>query len=183
MNVIDIVAIIIAVIALIGGCRRGLVRAIGSLVALIGSILIAKRSYAQVCPWLSGLLDQADPRVVQVLSFVVIMLLVYVLLSLVVGLLDKLVKAVFLGWLNRLLGGVLSFLISFFVLSILLNVYEVIDKRHVLIDEQTIEGSLSYDTVLHLAPSLWPMLGFDSFSWPELPQARQQEDQSGTMEL
>lgn len=184
MNVIDIVAVIFAVIALIDGCRKGLVRSVGNLAALIGSILLARKTCLQVSPWAVDLLPQVDARAVQILTFVVILMIAYVLLSIVVGLLDKAVKAVFLGWLNRLLGGVLSFLISFFVLSILLNVYEAVDKKHVLIDEQTIGNSICYDTVLHFAPTLWPMLGFDAVSWPQLPSLGKEEaEDDGVMNL
>ena len=177
MNVIDIVAVIFAVIALIDGCRKGLVRAICNLAALIGSILLARKCSYLVGPWLGSLLDKADPKVIQVLSFVVVMIAAYVLLCIIVKLIDKAVKEVFLGWLNRLLGGVLSFLISFFVLSILLNVYEAVDKKHALIDEQTIENSICYDTVLHFAPTLWPMLGFDAVTWPQLPSIGKEQEQ------
>lgn len=184
MNVIDIVAVIFAVIALIDGCRKGLVRSIGNLVALIGSILLARKCSYMLGPWLGNLLDKADPKVIQVLSFVIVMMIAYVLLSIIVKMLDKAVSAIFLGWLNRLLGGVLSFLISFFVLSILLNVYEAVDKKHVLIDEQTIGNSICYDTVLHFAPTLWPMLGFDAVSWPQLPSIGEEEpEDDGVMNL
>lgn len=116
---IDIVAGVFAVLAIVQGFRQGLVLAIFSLLAYILGLAAAMQLSASVAVWLQN--KTGTPMTwLPFVSF----LLVFLAVILVVRFAGSLVQGVFtvtmLGWVNRL-GGVLFYLITYgIILSVLL---------------------------------------------------------------
>jgi membrane protein required for colicin V production len=75
--------------------------------------------------------------------------------------LDKLVRAVALGFANRLAGLAFAVLRTAFLISILLVILNSIDRRVPFIPQEHKDNSLLYKPLSRLAPSIFPYLNFE----------------------
>lgn len=76
---------------------------------------------------------------------------------------DKLVKAVALGIVNRVAGLAFAVLRTAFLVSIVLVILNSIDQRAPFIPEDHKENSLLYRPMSRFAPSIFPYLNFEDF--------------------
>lgn len=72
MNIIDIVLLVIALIALIAGWRKGLINAIGGLLALLGGLLLARLYAGDLTPVLHNWWPEMTESVVYIIAFVAV---------------------------------------------------------------------------------------------------------------
>jgi len=87
-------------------------------------------------------------------AFVAIVIIVH----LVAFLVEKLVKAVALSFVNRLLGMAFGLLVSAFVISMILWPINEVNEQKQIIKPERIEGSLLYKPLSALAPAIFPYL-------------------------
>ena len=157
MNWIDFIVGGIILFGIIRGLMKGLVLEVASLVGVIIGIFIAKMFYVDLAfrleTWLDISLHYAKP-----LAFVVIFLTMVILAHFVAILISKLVKAIALGWLNKLLGGVFGGFKFIIILSIIITAVEIVNQKAQLISSETIEKSILYK----------PLEGVLSFVMPYL---------------
>lgn len=159
MNYLDIVLGILLIISAINGFVKGFVEELAGLVALLLGIwaaihfsdLIAK----QLTAWFGWSFDQLP-----VMAFIITFILVVILVNIIGSLINKLVKAASLGFLNRLAGLGFGVIKGALILSIILVVFEKIDKNVHLLPESVREESRLYDPVMKLAPGIFPFLDF-----------------------
>jgi membrane protein required for colicin V production len=89
-----------------------------------------------------------------VITFVVIVVLVHILGKI----LDTTVKAVALGFLNRLAGIIFGVLKTAVILSILLLLFDSVDENvHILPSKQKAESKI-YSPMKQLVPTLFPFI-------------------------
>jgi membrane protein required for colicin V production len=74
---------------------------------------------------------------------------------------DKLVKAVALGFVNRIAGLAFAVVRTAFLVSIVLVILNSIDQRVPFIPEEHKEQSLLYKPLSRLAPAIFPYLNFE----------------------
>ena len=60
-----------------------------------------------------------------------------------------------LGGLNKLFGGLFGALKYALILSVLINVFNVVDDKFSIINPTTKSASFAYKPVLDLGPALW----------------------------
>lgn len=103
MNYLDIILIILLFLAAINGFVKGFVEELAGLVALILGVWVAIHFSDSVAQFL---VDQFSWkfRNISLVAFLITFLLVVVLVNIVGSYINKLVKAVSLGFLNRLAG-------------------------------------------------------------------------------
>ena len=75
--------------------------------------------------------------------------------------LDKLIKAVALGIVNRIAGLLFAILRTAFLISVVLVIINSIDSRAPFIPEEHKENSLLYKPLSNLAPAIFPYLNFE----------------------
>jgi membrane protein required for colicin V production len=73
-------------------------------------------------------------------------------------------KAVALGFINKLLGIGFGFLKSILILSIVFVVLNAIDEREPFLPQEKIEQSLLYKPISDIAPAIFPIIGEANFS-------------------
>lgn len=134
--VVDIIVIILLVLAVIKGYRRGLIIGLFSLVAVIIGLAAAMKLSTLVAGYLGTAVKISD-RWLPVISFVVVFLAVVLLIRLGARALEKTAEIITLGWLNKLGGMILYTGIYFTVFSILLFYAAQLQ----LLKEETIAGS------------------------------------------
>jgi membrane protein required for colicin V production len=69
--------------------------------------------------------------------------------------LDKLVENISLGGINKLLGGLFGALKYALIISLLINVFHVLDSKISIVNAETKTNSILYKPMLQLAPELW----------------------------
>jgi membrane protein required for colicin V production len=144
---IDAIVGIVALIAFYRGYTKGLVRALLSLIAvLIGSICSLKLAHL-----LAAYLNTAniiDSKFILPISFILIFVGTIYIFRLIINALEGVLKMAMLGWLNKLVGGLLYALIALFAVSGLFYLAQQVN----MITPQGIATSKTYNYVSPIAP-------------------------------
>ena len=143
MQTIDIIISVLLVIGLISGLRDGLVKQVAGLAGLIGGLLLGRAFYVPVGEWL-GTTFGISAEAAGLTAFILIMVVVPLLFSLVGWLVSKLLSVICLGWINRILGGVVGVLKFALFVGIVITGIEFFDKRDTLVSEKKKEASVLY---------------------------------------
>ena len=143
MQIIDIIISILLAVGLFLGLRDGIVKQIATLVGLVVGLLVGKLCYTPVGDWLTGLFGMSS-QVSRIVAFALIMVVVPLLFTLLGWLISKLLSAVSLGWLNRLLGGLVGVLKFSLFVGILITGVELFDVKDRVIAQPKKNASYFY---------------------------------------
>ncbi|MGE8561410.1 MAG: CvpA family protein [Acinetobacter sp.] len=103
MNTLDIFILVILLIGGLNGLRKGLISAFANLVGWIFALIIGAKYATILAPSMVSL--SADPVVQKIAAFAFIVLVMVVLTWIITAFLNKILKSLKLGPLNRLAGG------------------------------------------------------------------------------
>jgi membrane protein required for colicin V production len=157
MNVLDIIFLVPLLFALYRGFRKGLIHMVASLLALILGILGAIKFRPVFASFIDSLFN-VSPEHVNVIAFSVAFVVIVLVVHLAAFLAEKLIKAVALNFVNRLLGMGFGFLVTAFVISMILWPVNQVNQEKQIIRPERIEGSLLYKPLSKLAPAVFPYL-------------------------
>jgi membrane protein required for colicin V production len=76
---------------------------------------------------------------------------------------DRLMKAVALGFINRLLGIAFGLFKAVLILSVIFVVLNAIDARRPFLPKEKIEKSMLYNPISDIAPAIFPIIGEGGF--------------------
>jgi len=171
MNWLDIVLAIPMLWFLYRGFRNGLIIELASLAALILGIYVALHFSFYVEGWLVENFEIGE-KYLYIISFALTFIIVAVLVFLAGKIIHKLVGIIFLGFLNRLAGGIFGLLKAALVLSVILYFVNGFDPG--LIKTDVKERSVLYDPVESIVPFIIPRLDLDQVGLPstEKPEHR-----------
>jgi len=96
-----------------------------------------------------------------ILSFAVTFIVIVIAVHLLAKALNKLIDAIALGIVNRLLGVLFSLLKTAFIVSIVLVLINKADNKYNFIPDETKDESLLYKPLSNFAPMIFPYLNFD----------------------
>ena len=173
MNYFDVIFLVILVWSAYRGLTRGFIIMAASLAALVLGIWGAIRFSDITAGLLTGKL-QMEPRYIGLAAFALTFVAIVIAVHLVARAADKLVKAVALGFANRLLGLAFAVLKNAFIISIVLVILNTINERRPFLPGKQIEESFLYVPLSRLAPTVFPYLNFD-----RIRQKFRQEDDEG----
>jgi membrane protein required for colicin V production len=105
MNGLDVAIVAVAVLGVLWGLGRGVLRMVTSIVALVAAIYFAAIYYPNVRDLALKYLA-IRPAVAAVIGYAVVFLLVFIVIGMAGNILVRMVRTVNLGWADRLLGGV-----------------------------------------------------------------------------
>jgi membrane protein required for colicin V production len=114
---LDFLFAIIVLLSTIGALRKGLVREIVSLVALIGGFILAVRYYWIPAAWMAEF--SRTGAVSDLLGFLIIFIGCIIIGIIAAFIINRFVKAASLKWIDRILGGIFGFLKGWAISSIL----------------------------------------------------------------
>lgn len=168
MNYIDIIITIILLWAAYKGFSKGFVIQAAALVALLLGIYGAIRFSDFTSVLLIEKFDLTTKHL-KLISFIITFVVIVIAVQLLANLLDKLIKAVALGFVNRLAGLFFSVLKAAFIVSILLVVINTLDKRYSFLPEKEVNESVFYSPLSNFAPMIFPYFkdNFESIRKPE----------------
>lgn len=151
---IDIIALLLLVMALFKGLRKGLVVALFSFVAYLIGLAAALKLSAMMAGYI-GRNIEVSQRWLPFLAFFLVFLIVVLLVRLGAKAIEGAMRLMLLGWLNRL-GGVLFYILIYFFIDSILLFYAT--QLH-LIKPATIAASVSYGYIEPFAPKVLDILG------------------------
>ena len=151
---IDIICLILILIGLFKGYRKGFVVAVFSFFAFFIGIAVALKFSVVVSQWLHKNTN-VGMRWLPFLSFILVIIIVAMLIRWAALLIQGSLDMVMLGWLNKLAGIFLYISLYLLLLSILL--FYAFQLQ--IISSNTIEGSHSYPYLKTLGPKAINGLG------------------------
>jgi membrane protein required for colicin V production len=163
MNWIDATIVIILILSAVMGFINGLIKEVASLAALILGIWGAIKFSAFTAGKLYDYFDMTN-RYVGIIAFIVTFIAIVILIHFIGLLADKLVNAVSLGFVNRLLGIVFGLLKSVLIMSVVFVILSAIDVRRPILPRDKIEESMFFNPISDIAPAIFPIIGEGGFN-------------------
>lgn len=157
MSLLDFLILTPILYGLIRGIMRGFVGELTSLVAIVAGVIGTKLLSPMVAQWLQNALTW-DANACQLLAWFVIFVSIVLLLHGLGKLLSRLLKAMSLGAINRLIGAVFGAAKWALIVSILLNGFAMLDARFSILKPQTKEKSIAYEPIRKVAAITWDTL-------------------------
>ena len=174
MNFLDIIFLVPLLFALYRGFRKGIIHMVASLAALVLGIIGAIRLRPLFASMLDALFD-ISPDHINVIAFSLAFVVIVLVVHLVAYVIERLVKAVALHFVNRLLGMGFGLLVTAFVLSMILWPVNQINAEKQIIKPERIENSLLYKPLSAFAPAVFPYL--KNQDWKEfIPREKKKKE-------
>jgi membrane protein required for colicin V production len=151
MNLLDIIIIIPVLWGMYKGYRKGLIIELASLAALLGGIYAAIHFSDNFTTFLKSFLDLED-KYINIIAFALTFFVVVIIVMFVAKILDKIISAVMLGFVNRIIGTAFGVVKAVILLSFLILLIEIIDDNQKLITAEKKDNSLLYRPVASVAP-------------------------------
>jgi membrane protein required for colicin V production len=158
MNYIDLFIIILLIYAVFQGFTRGLIMQLTLLAALLLGIFGALKLSGFTARQLENHIN-LNPEFMYLVSLGLTFILVFVAINLLGKLVEKLIEAVELSFINRLLGIVFSLCKIVLILGILLAYIDRIDQQAHFLPKDTREHSIFFKPFTTIARALFPALG------------------------
>lgn len=155
MATLDIIILAIIGIGFLSGLINGALKQLAGLLGLVVGLLAARALYASVAEEVFSRVTD-NLTVAQALSFVAIWMVVPLLFLLVATVLTKMLEAMSLGWVNRLLGAAAGALLHALMVSLLVGVVEHVDTGNTLISRNAKRESELYYRMEPLAGMFLP---------------------------
>lgn len=151
---IDFIAIILLIVAVWKGLRKGFIVAAFSFIAVFAGIAAAMKFSIVVTKWLVANTN-VSVHLLPFLSFLIVMIGVGLLVRWTAALIQKGAEMAMMGWLNRL-GGVVFFVFLYGLLFSILLFYLVQTE---IIKPESLSASVAYKLLAPVGPGAVELLG------------------------
>ena len=167
MSKLDIILSIPLIWGAFIGFKKGLILELATFIGLLLGIYGSLKFSDITAEWLTSYVE-VSKQWLGILSFIVTFLLIVIGVFLLAKTIEKLVKIVALGLVNRLLGLLFGLLKYALILSVLLYLFENVNRKFELVDPSYKENSL-------LAPSIEKAISpfkelFEKFEIEKIPE-------------
>jgi membrane protein required for colicin V production len=158
MNPLDLGILSIAAIFFIRGLFRGFVYELITVVGLILGYIISITYLSLLTGVILKYFPTFPESVVKLVSFFILFVGTNLLLRFVANILTKTLKVALLGWLNRLLGGILGVIKSIFIMGIIVFVINLIPFSSTFLDQFDVKESLLFPMLDAVGPKLYEFI-------------------------
>jgi membrane protein required for colicin V production len=152
MNYIDYAIVATVAFFTVKGLVRGVLQETFGFIGLIISLIIATKFMSNASAWLDKIFD-IPPTLSTVLGFLVIFIALILATQTIIHFLRKLARYSFLGWLEKLVGGMVGFLKGGIITSLLLIFISLVPFGNQLIPGQ--KDSLLFEPTKNFAPHMF----------------------------
>ena len=160
MNWLDWVLIGFLAISVISGLKEGLVKTVFGIAGMIVGVRLASRYYTILAPYLQFVQQE---NLSKILAFIIITAVVIVVAGILGTIFRKIISMVMLGWLDRLLGAILSLALCIISLGVglaLLTKFSFLGLDQIITQSKIAPILLkSYPLIKGLLPSDFSDLG------------------------
>ena len=157
MSIVDIILLICFVPALISGIRKGFISQVISIVSIIAGVWVSYEFAEPVGAWLSQYIETTE-NVLKLISFIIIMIAVFIGLALVGKLLEGIINFVMLGWVNKLLGVVFALLKTGLIVGLVIMLFCSLNNSLHLVSDEVLAESVLFTPLKNAAYTVFPYL-------------------------
>ena len=129
MHWLDVIIILMFILPMFIGYRRGLIRTVVPLVAIVLGIIVAGQSYSSMANLLSNWLESSAQA--KIVAFAIIFILFMAAMAVASSLLHRFLKLLLMGWVDKVgglvFGLVIGGLISSAILSLIANSFPSVE--------------------------------------------------------
>jgi membrane protein required for colicin V production len=153
MSWIDIIVIVLLAVPTFIGLKIGLIKAVLSIVGVIVGVVLAGQFYEPLADAMGFI---SNPSLAKFVAFAIILIGVMVIAGVAAWLIKWAVSLVMLGWVNRIGGAVIGFLVGAIFCGALLTIWiNVASTPPQVIEDSLLAGVLvdAFPLVLALLPS------------------------------
>lgn len=161
MSWFDIVIYVIVIVVAIKGYISGFVKQLASLAGIIAGAIFAGTIAGFIAPYIHDSTHSSNNYIVEASSYFIAFLIIVMVFLLLGRVVQGVLEAVKLNFINRLAGVVFSVGKWLIVLSILLNVIVELDQKQRIIKPEIRENSKTYPYIKAITPYFIPFLDFD----------------------
>jgi len=158
LNYLDIFITCLLVFGFFRGYSKGLVIELSSVIGLIlgvyGSIKFSDFTFLFFSKNFPEIIESINENYIKIASFVFTFLLIIVLISIIGKGLTKLLKMIFLGFINKLLGGFFGTFKFTLLLSLCLLFFESLNFSINLFDTSLLNSSFFYEPIKEVGDKL-----------------------------
>ena len=151
MNWLDIIIIIALVVPIFTGLMQGLIKAALSLAGIIVGVVLASNFYENLASILTFI---SNEDIANIVAFIIILALVFIIANVIAFFLRATIKALLLGWVDRVGGAVFGFIMgAIFISAILATIVKFFGEG--MVTESALAAFLldKFPIVLGLLPS------------------------------
>jgi len=120
MNWLDIVILVLIVVPTVMGLKTGIIKILFTVVGMIVGVVLAGRFSESLGGALTFI---SDPGWAKIAAFAIILIVVMIIASVLATVLKNVTSLVLLGWVNRLGGAVLGFILGAIFCGALLTMW------------------------------------------------------------
>ena len=157
MNILDIIILICFIPALVQGLRKGFIAQVIAIISIIAGIWLSFRFATYVSLWLAQYI-QASDQILRITAFALILALTILGLGAVGKLMEATIKIVMLGWVNKLLGVLFSFIKCTLVVGLIILAFSSFNQVFHIVSEAELAKSVLYTPLKDIANSVFPYL-------------------------
>jgi len=157
MNFLDITIGILLVFSLYNGIKNGVFVEIASIISFILGVFLAIKFSYLVKSFLEGFVSW-NPQTIQITAFILTLIFVVIGVHLLAKIFTKIADFAFLGWVNKLAGGIFSVLKTALLIGVFLNLVQKINSENQFISKEKQEKSIFYKPILTTTAFLMPMI-------------------------
>lgn len=157
MGVLDIILAALLLFGLVRGFMKGLFVEVASIVALVAGIYGAIHFSNFAADFLQSRFEWSE-KTINITAFAITFVIIVLAIALAGKALTKIADFAALGILNKLLGGIFGALKIGLILSVILIVFDRMNKTIPFVDKAELEESILYKPVKSLAPMIFPSI-------------------------
>ncbi|RIA10971.1 membrane protein required for colicin V production [Flavobacteriaceae bacterium MAR_2010_72] len=157
MTILDIILLALLLFGLIRGFIKGFFVEVASLLALVAGVYGAIHFSNFAADFLMAKVDWNE-KTVNITAFAITFIVIVMVIALAGKALTKLADFAALGLINKVLGAVFGTLKIAVILSVVLIIFDSMNKTLPFTDEETIEESMLYEPVKALVPTIFPII-------------------------
>jgi len=158
MAILDIILLVCFVPAIVSGISKGFVKQLVNLASIIVGAWAAFRFSSMVSAFIQERIHSLDPKILYIISFVIILVAVVLLLNLIGELICKVVNIASLNTLNRLAGVILGVAKTALLLGLIIMVFEGLNSKWELVDPSKLESAVIYQWLSDFVQKIFPYL-------------------------
>jgi len=160
MNLFDLVFIILLIWSAYRGFTKGFILQLSTLAALLLGIYGAIHFSDFTADMLVRHFNVSNDYL-SIIAFALTFVAIVIAVHLLARLIEKLIQAIALGFINRLLGVLFGIAKTAFIISILLVLVNKANEKYHFLPKEKTNNSLLYQPLSDFAPSIFPYLHFD----------------------
>ena len=178
MNFIDLIFIVLLLWSAYRGFAKGFILQLSTLAALLLGILGAIEFSDLTARILTNNFNVSS-NYLNIIAFAVTFIIIVIAVHLLAKVIEKLIQAIALGFINRILGILFGVVKTAFIISIILVLVNKANNKYNFLPRKNINNSYLYQPLSDFAPMIFPYLNFDELKDELDKEKKPDEEEEG----